>query len=122
MVCNVFPGVESRRRFLTTLALLLGRIRPGLARKYAAANSMISHLLSLCDAGTGVSSSSRASVADVAGIVSLASFRSSGCSCLQQQTFAQWLHTPCVPEAGVINIHPDVKGFSSFSSCVQTFF
>ena len=108
-ISAVLPVLASRRRFLSTLVLLLGRIRGGLDRKFGAANNLVTHLLSCCDAHTVASSSSGAGAADLCGIHSLASFKASGCPCLQRQTFAEWLHTPCVPGAGVVTIKRDVN-------------
>ena len=67
-VLTVFPDMASRRRFLSTVLLLLDAIRPGLDRKFGPSKSAVTQLLSMCDAGT------RPGVVDLCGIRSLANF------------------------------------------------
>ena len=61
---KVFPVQESRRRFMSTVLLLLECIKDGLDRKYSSARSAVGDLLSLCDAGAGASSGSSAGGVD----------------------------------------------------------
>ena len=54
-LCAAFPGETSRRRFLSTVLVLLEAIKGGLARKYGASKSMIAGLLTLSGTGTDLS-------------------------------------------------------------------
>ena len=124
-----FPDLLSRKRFLQLVLMLLQSVQGGLDRKYKKGINSILTLLATCDelmphatssgsgtasgGGDGVSASasggSSANMQLMGGVKSRSSFRNSGCPCLNHQTFAQWLHTPCAPDAGVVNIEADVN-------------